>query len=152
MNLNRKEALLMLTTALVTAGVMTFAQNQKSVMGSSVVEWKNVEAKPTKTGSYRKFFQAPTATLDELECHVTSLNPGQMPHPPHQHPDEELIIIKEGTVDALVNGEWKRVGPGSTIFQAANVPHALSNCTDSVVTYHVIKWTSPGMLKEKGGA
>jgi len=36
-----------LTTALVTAGVMTFAQNQKSVMGSSVVEWKSVEAKPT---------------------------------------------------------------------------------------------------------
>ncbi len=62
-----------------------------------------------------------------FECHVTTLNPGEMAHPPHQHPDEELIIVKKGTVESLVNGELKRVGPGSVIFQASNQMHSIQN-------------------------
>ena len=103
----------------------------------------------TPIGESRKVFRAPTATLDELECHVTTLNPGELAHPPHQHPDEELLIIKEGTVEALVAGEWKRVGAGSVIFQASNQLHAIRNVGDTPATYHVIKWNSPGMLKKK---
>jgi quercetin dioxygenase-like cupin family protein len=57
-----------------------------------------------------------------MECHVTTLNPGQAPHPPHQHAQEELFIVKEGTAEALVNGEWKRLGPGSVVFQASHTP------------------------------
>jgi quercetin dioxygenase-like cupin family protein len=70
-------------------------------------------------------------------------------HPPHQHPEEELLIIKEGTVESLVNGEWKRVGAGSVIFQASNGMHTIKNVGDTPATYHVFKWNSPGMLKAK---
>ena len=86
-------------------------------MGSSVFDWTKIEAKPTPTGSVRSFFKAPTATLDELECHVTTLNPGTASHPAHKHANEELIIVREGTVEVLVNGELKRVGPGSGCLQ-----------------------------------
>ena len=118
-------------------------------MGSSIFDWNKIPVTPSKVGSGRKFFQAPTATLDELECHVTTLNPGQTPHAPHKHPDEELIIIKEGTVESLNNGELKRVGPGSIIFQASNQLHSIKNVGTTPATYHVIKWNSPGMLKKK---
>jgi quercetin dioxygenase-like cupin family protein len=80
---------------------------------------------------------------------VTTLNPGQQAHPPHRHPDEELIIVKEGTVESLVNGEWKRLGPGSVVFQASNQLHCIRNAGEGTATYHVIKWNSPGMLKKK---
>jgi quercetin dioxygenase-like cupin family protein len=125
------------------------AQIEKPLMGSSIFDWNDIEAKPTKTGSTRKFFQAPTATLDELECHVTTLNPGETPHPPHKHPAEEVIIIREGTVEALVNGQTKRVGPGSVIFQASNQMHTIRNVGQTAAVYHVIQWNSPGMLKDK---
>ena len=140
-----------LTTAVVTLGAVVIAQDkaQPQVMGSSVFDWTAIPARKTPIGESRKFFRAPTATLDELECHVTTLNPGEMAHPLHQHPDEELIIIKEGTVEALVNGELKRVGPGSVIFQASNQLHSIKNVGDTPATYHVIKWNSPGMLKKK---
>ena len=59
------------------------------------------------------------------------------------------MIVKEGTVESLVNGELKRVGPGSIIFQAANQMHGLRNVGDGPATYHVIKWNSPGMLAKK---
>jgi len=48
-----------------------------------------------------------------------------------------------------VNGELKRIGPGSIIFQAANQMHSIRNVGDVPATYHVIKWNSPGMLKQK---
>lgn len=138
-----------LLSAGLTLSAVVFAQSRPTVMGSSIFDWNAIEVKPSKVGSTRKFFQAPTATLDELECHVTTLNPGETPHPPHQHPDEELLIVKEGTVESLVNGQLKRVGPGSVIFQAANQPHSIRNVGQTPATYHVIKWNSPGMLKDR---
>ena len=128
--------------------VAIFADTEKStpaIMGSSAFDWNKIVATPTETGSVRKFFQAPTATLDELECHVTTLNPGVASHPAHKHANEELVIIKEGTVEVLVNGELKRVGPGSVVFNAANVMHSLRNVGDTPAVYHVISWYSPGM-------
>ena len=141
----------------VVVGGSFFAEDavvpeQPKVMGSMAFDWTKIPVHKTPIGESRKLFQSPTATLDELECHVTTLNPGEQAHPPHQHPDEELLIIKEGTVEALVAGEWKRVGPGSVIFQASNQLHAIRNVGDTPATYHVIKWNSPGMLKKKAPA
>jgi len=117
-------------------------------MQSSVFDWNSVVEKKTNVGSVRQFFRAPTATLDELECHVTTLNPGEASHPPHKHPNEELVIVKEGTVEVLSNGEMKRVGPGSVIFNASNQLHGLRNVGAGSATYHVINWASPGTLKK----
>ena len=129
-----------------TLAIFAAAQsNTPAVMGASAIEWKTIEDKPGDTGSVRKFFQAPTATLDELECHVTTLNPGVASHPAHKHANEELVIIREGTVEVLVNGELKRVGPGSVVFNASNVMHSLRNVGDTPAVYHVISWYSPGM-------
>ncbi len=147
--LTRRDSIVAILTACATLSAVTLAQSDKSIMGSSIFDWNDIKATPTKVGSTRKFFQAPTATLDELECHVTTLNPGETPHAPHKHPDEEVIIIKEGTVEALVNGQMKRVGPGSVIFQAANQMHTIRNVGSVPAVYHVFKWNSPGMLKDR---
>lgn len=147
--LKKRDFVVAVLSISATLAVLSFARNETPVMGSSIFDWNTIEVKPSKVGSTRKFFQAPTATLDELECHVTTLNPGQTPHEPHKHPDEEIIIIKEGTVESLVNGQLKRVGPGSVIFQAANQLHSIKNVGNTPATYHVFKWNSPGMLKKK---
>jgi quercetin dioxygenase-like cupin family protein len=123
---------------------------QSSVMDSTIFDWNSMTARETKVGSVRQVVQRPTATLDELEIHITTLNPGQTSHAPHQHADEEIVIIKEGTVESLVNGQQKRVGPGSIVFQAANQMHGIRNVGDGPATYHVVKWNSPGMLKQRG--
>jgi|SRR6185503_19573167 len=117
---------------------------QTPVMQSSVFDWNSIPVKQTDVGSVRQFFRSPTITLDEFECHVTTLNPGLQPHPPHKHPNEELIIIREGTVETLSNGEWKKVGPGSVIFNASNQLHGLKNVGSTPAVYHVINWKSPG--------
>jgi quercetin dioxygenase-like cupin family protein len=135
-----------LFAAVVTLGAVA-ARTQTSVMRSSLFEWSAVPEKQTDVGALRQFFRSPTATLDELELHVTTLKPGLSSHPPHKHPNEELVIIKEGTVEALVGGELRKAGPGSVIFNASNELHSLKNIGTTPATYHVINWRSPGSQK-----
>jgi quercetin dioxygenase-like cupin family protein len=108
---------------------------------SSAFEWNDVEAEPTKIGAVRRFFKLPTATVGELALHVTTLNPGESPHEPHRHPEEELIIVKEGSVESFIEGRTRRLGTGSVMFHGANELHGLRNVGEGPATYHVVKWT-----------
>ncbi|MGH9370871.1 MAG: cupin domain-containing protein [Vicinamibacterales bacterium] len=145
----RRDLIIALTSMAATLAVVALASARTSVLSSTVFDWTAMTAKPTKVGAVRQVVQAPTATLDELEIHITTSNAGQTSHAPHKHPDEEVLIVKEGTVESLVNGQLRRIGPGSVIFQAADELHGIRNVGDVPATYHVIKWNSPGMLKQR---
>jgi len=147
--ITRRDLVVALVAISATLCIAAVADQKAAIMQSTAFDWNSIPVKQTPVGSTRSFFRAPTATLDELELHVTTLNPGQTSHAPHQHPNEELVIIREGTVDALVQGEWKRVGPGSVIFNASNQLHGLKNVGDTPATYHVINWTSATTPKAK---
>jgi quercetin dioxygenase-like cupin family protein len=146
--LTRREIAMALAGAAVALMGTAILPAGSAVQGSTVFDWNTMTAQPTKVGAVRRLCQVPTATLDELEMHITTLNPGETSHAPHKHPDEELLIVKEGTVESLVNGQQRRVGPGSVIFQASNELHGIRNVGDGPATYHVIRWNSPGMLKK----
>jgi quercetin dioxygenase-like cupin family protein len=118
------------------------AAPKSKVMGSVALEWADVPVQQEEVRAVRQFFRAPTATLDELELHVTTLQAGTTSHAPHKHANEELVIVKEGTVEVLVDGQTKRVGPGSVVFNASNQMHSLRNVGTGPATYHVINWTS----------
>lgn len=146
-----RDLLVALIAIAATLAVVAVAQSQTPqtpLMQSSAFDWESIPAKKTDVGALRNFFRAPTVTLDELECHVTTLNPGQTSHAPHKHPNEELVIVKEGTVEVLVNGELKKVGQGSVIFNASNQLHGIRNVGSTPATYHVINWKSPGTMKK----
>jgi quercetin dioxygenase-like cupin family protein len=125
---------------LATLSVVAAAQERPNLIGPSVWEWNSIPVQTTDVGAIRNVVRGPTATLDELEMHITTLNPGLASHPPHHHPNEELVIVREGNVEVLSGGTWKRAGPGSIIFNASNSEHALRNVGTTPATYHVINW------------
>ena len=93
------------------------------IMGSQVFAWEEMKPVMTATGEVRPLCEAQTATFDKREMHVTTLSPGEAPHPPHRHVNENLILIREGQCETLSNGVWVRVGPRSVVFNASNVLH-----------------------------
>jgi quercetin dioxygenase-like cupin family protein len=109
-------------------------------LGSTVFHWDQFVAKPSPAGQYRAGCDAPTATFERLEFHITTLLPGRTAHPPHFHPQEELILIKEGQVEARINGQPLRAGPGSLLFYASRNPHNLTNVGDTPATYFVFTY------------
>ena len=139
--MNRRELFAALTATAVAGEALAFADPTPAptpVMGSKVFDWNSFTDKPNANGSVRTVCSTPTATLENLEIHITTLDPSKSPHPPHKHPNEELIIIRQGTVETLSNGEWIRVGPGSVIFNGSNQLHGFKNVGTEPAIYHVV--------------
>jgi quercetin dioxygenase-like cupin family protein len=141
-----KPSRLILPLACLLAGA---SSADAPLLRTTALSWEDVQAKPlSANGRTRRLLQSPTATLDELEIHVTTLPPGQASHAPHKHPEEEVIIVKEGTLEAFLAGEKRRLGPGAVMFMASEELHAVTNVGDTPATYHVMQWFSPGWKKK----
>ena len=137
--MNRRELFAALAATAVAGNALALAE-PTNAMGSKVFDWNSLSDKPNAVGSVRTVCSTPTATLENLEIHITTLNPGKSPHPPHKHPNEELIIIRQGTVETLSNGTWIRVGPGSVIFNGSNQLHGFRNVGTEPAIYHVVNF------------
>lgn len=143
MRITRRDLGVAAGAALVAWSATSLAQRPTApIIGPSTWEWSDLEARKTDVGEVRDVVRGPTATLEELEMHITTLNAGASSHLPHTHPNEELIVLREGQVETLSGGVWKRLGPGSIIFNASNSLHALRNVGTTPATYHVINWRS----------
>jgi quercetin dioxygenase-like cupin family protein len=125
------------------------APTAKPLLRSCVFDSAKLKAEPTKVGDRREVFDAPTATLERLASHITTLNAGQEPHPAHQHPEEELMILKEGTLEVTLNGHATRVEAGGMIFCASGEMHGLRNVGTTPATYYVVKWFPHDLGKSK---
>ena len=140
--------LLAVVMSLSTAAI---AADEPAKLGSTVFTWETRVASPTGVGEYRGVARNPTATLREFECHITCLNAGNASHAPHIHPQEELIILREGTLDVHINGVETRVGPGSLFFFASYDWHAVKNVGDTQAKYFVFNFSTEATaaFKEK---
>ncbi len=142
--------------ASVTLACVSMADEKSRLLDSTAWKWEDMAVKKTDVGELRSLVREPTRTLDELEMHITTLNPNTTSHPPHTHPNEEIVIVREGTLQAHVNGKEVVVGPGGILFYASMQPHGVKNIGDTPATYFVINWKSPGsgtkqIPKEPGG-
>lgn len=115
---------------------------------STIYDWNKMAAATTANGMRRAVFDGPTATVDKLHCHITTLNPGQNSGEPRKHLQEEIIIVKEGTVEATVDGRTETASTGSVIFFAANAVTRLRNAGTGPATYYVMYYFTPLTPKE----
>jgi quercetin dioxygenase-like cupin family protein len=145
MSVTRRDLLVAAAAVAVAMAAGASVRTAPVVMTSSIFEWKAMKAEPTAAGEVRHMFRAPTATLDELECHVTTLKAGQSSHAPHTHPNEEVLIIREGSVEFYYQNAWHPATVGDVVFLTGTDPHGVRNPGTTPATYHVLAWQSPGM-------
>jgi XRE family transcriptional regulator, regulator of sulfur utilization len=110
-----------------------------AILASTIFDWEKLDVIKTANGERREFVKSPTATFENFSCHVTTLEGGKIAHAPHRHPDEELVIVKEGTIEVMVNGATRQVGAGSMFFFASNDLHGMKNAGTSRASYFVIR-------------
>jgi mannose-6-phosphate isomerase-like protein (cupin superfamily) len=102
--------------------------------------WDTVTFIPSANGGRRNIIQQPTSTLKQLEIHTTTLKEGLPSHAAHTHPDEEIILVRFGTVDQTITGTHYRLGPGSLIFATNDDLHGISNGGEGQCEYYAIRW------------
>src|SRR5262245_24338131 len=118
----------------LTLACVSMADQASTVLDSTAWQWADLKPRKTEVGERRDVVQRPTRTLDELEMHITTLNPHTASHPPHTHPNEEMVIVREGTLQAHVNGREIVVPAGGVLFYASMQPHAVQNIGDTPAT------------------
>ncbi len=88
----------------------------------------------------RLFFQGMTHEDIRVELHETILPAGKAPHAPHRHIREEVVIVKEGKLRVIVEGEEpKVVVAGGAIYVGSNKMHGWTNAGDSTASYYVVE-------------
>lgn len=124
------------------------SSSNQTKLTSAVYDWNKMQAVTVSNGVRRALFEGPTATLDKINCHITTLNPGQSSGPPRLHRQEEVVVVKEGTIEATYDGHTETVGPGSVIFFASHATTCLRNPAKVPATYTVIYWYTPMTPKD----
>jgi quercetin dioxygenase-like cupin family protein len=131
------------TAGLLHALADALPPSRPTTLPAQVFNWDEMKVQKTASGERRAVTQMPTATLDQLECHITTLNPGQQAHAPHRHPHEEIMLLKEGTLEAFVNGQHIPMPTGSILFVAPFDLHNVRNVGTTPATYFVMTWKTP---------
>ena len=117
--------------------------NAPENLSFAVYDWASLKSVPVTNGVRRAVFDGPTATVDHLHCHITTLNPGEVSGEPRLHLQEEIIIVKEGTIEAVSDGKVETAGPGSVIFFQSHTVTQLRNPTKLPATYTVVYYITP---------
>lgn len=93
-----------------------------------------------KFGDLRIYFDGPTEQVKSMTAGSLLLKPGMSPHPPHQHPEEEFMVITEGTGEISMDGKITKVGPGSMMYAAAQKLHGIVNTGKTPLMFYFYKW------------
>src|ERR1700723_1726894 len=107
---------------------------------SSVVKADGIQPEGAAPGARAYVeFNGPTEQLAALASGFVTLEPGAQPHPPHRHPEEEIMIVGGGTGEFFLDGVTTQVKTGDMVFAEANVLHGVRNTGQASMTFYFIK-------------
>jgi (S)-ureidoglycine aminohydrolase len=134
----------MKTTIFILLSIAMFIVNKPNTqVPSAVYSWNNFKVKKQETRESRQIFEGHTTHLEYFESHATTLFPGEMPHGSHTHSDDdELILVREGTIKITTEKTSKVLGPGGIALILPGEEHGLENIGDEKATYYIMKFRS----------
>ena len=108
------------------------------LLPAATFRWEDLTPRKNGNAVSRQMMTGDTHTGYRLDLHETELPPGQMPHAPHRHVHEELLLIREGQLEVTIAGKMSRLGPGSTAYLASNQEHGWKNVGNLPARYFVL--------------
>jgi (S)-ureidoglycine aminohydrolase len=104
------------------------------------LSWANMPVQQTAKGETRQIFSLPTPWLSKIDLHATTLNPGEVSHPPHTHRAEEIILMRTGHVQEYIDGKHQPATDGDLIYLPSGSLHAVENHGTERCQYFALQW------------
>jgi len=114
------------------------AAGQSHVLPSQTYRYEDLPVHGEGPNRGRPIFDGETHTGVLIELHETELAPGQMPHPAHHHLHEEMILVREGTMEVTIAGRRTTLGPGGVGYVASGEEHGWQNVGTGRARYFVM--------------
>jgi quercetin dioxygenase-like cupin family protein len=74
----------------------------------------------------------------QISLHESDLGPHSIPHEPHRHEHEEMVLVLEGTLEFTINGKPTLADAGSVLFAGSNDLHGIRNPESTHAKYFVL--------------
>jgi (S)-ureidoglycine aminohydrolase len=107
--------------------------------GSFMVDFAELQEKPTKSGARRDVLNRPTAMFRRFESHWSSVNEGLRNHATHTHRADEFMMMTRGDVRVLIGTAEPPATLGDVVFLGSMIPHSLGNTGRGPAQYLVIQ-------------
>lgn len=120
-------------------GLALLGANAPSIP-NAVVDEKQAKLTREPFGDLRIYFEGSTEQVKSMTAGSLRLKPGMSPHPPHQHPEEEFMIVASGTGEIYCGGDTTQVGPGAMMYCAGNTIHGIMNTGKVPMIFYWSKW------------
>jgi mannose-6-phosphate isomerase-like protein (cupin superfamily) len=111
-----------------------------SRLSNSTLDGSGAKLTREPFGDLRIYFDGPTDQLKLMTAGSLLLKAGMTPHPPHQHPEEEFMVITEGAGEITVDGKLTKAGPGAMMYCAAGKLHGIVNTGKRPLLFYFYKW------------
>jgi mannose-6-phosphate isomerase-like protein (cupin superfamily) len=122
----------------LAAGQAGAQTKEKPVLPAKAYEYSELPMKQNGENQGRAVFDGATHSGYPVELHMTRLAAGQSPHAPHKHINEEVLMLKNGQLDATFGGKTSRITAGSVIYMASMEEHGWKNPGPDPAEYFVI--------------
>lgn len=110
---------------------------EKTTLPSKIFQFDELEARHSGNIVIRNMFNGPIFEGCNISLHESDLAPHSIPHPPHRHRHEEMVLIREGSLEFTINGTPTLAGAGSVLFAGSNDLHGIRNPEDTPAKYFV---------------
>jgi quercetin dioxygenase-like cupin family protein len=108
------------------------------VMKTTAYLFKDLAVTTNGKNQQRRMFTAKTHTGFKMESHQSDIAPGEVNHPPHQHLREEMMLVREGTMELTIAGKPYRLGPGDVGVIGSNELHNAKNVGTTRAHYFIV--------------
>jgi quercetin dioxygenase-like cupin family protein len=108
------------------------------VLGTKAYIFNELPVTTNGKNKSRRMFTGKTHTGFKMESHQSDIAPGEVNHPPHQHLREEMMLVREGTMELTISGKPMRLGPGDVGFIGSNEIHNAKNVGTARAQYFIV--------------
>ena len=115
------------------------ASAQQGHLSSVVIDPTTAKLTHASYGDLKIYFDGSTEQLRELTVGSLVLKAGMVPHPPHQHPEEEIMLVTEGSGEITVEAQAYPVAPESMMYCSAQRLHGITAGAHGL-TFYFYKW------------
>jgi mannose-6-phosphate isomerase-like protein (cupin superfamily) len=112
---------------------------------SAIVSRSHAKAEQFAWGTMYTYYEGESFSAKADLAAVAVIKPGQQIHPPHQHADEEYLMVVAGQGTWTLKDQTMPANAGDMLYAAPWDVHGITNTGKTPLTFVVWKWTGKGV-------
>jgi quercetin dioxygenase-like cupin family protein len=124
--------------AMLLSAIAPAAAQQQGTLPTRVYKWEDLPVRERGQNRQRAILDGKTGKDFPIEIHETELAPGLAPHGSHSHIHDEILIVREGSLESVINGKTEALTTGSLAYIRGGEEHGFRNAGQTRARYYIV--------------